>query len=116
MDVCGVFAVEREREFVGRFHAKKCQRSQLSGLAMDVITDNAIRFQRAQHEISDGIVAYSGEGDRAQAEPARANGDVGRATADHRIEAGGICEVSTDVLAEEIHVHPTEGDEVVCQL
>ncbi len=108
-----VFPIEGQRELGRGFDADKRQRSQLALYSRDEGGDHTCIGQIAEDEIADPVGPNRCEGDYLQAKSSRSDCDIGGTSTHHRIEAGNVLEVGSDLLCEQIHVGPADGDEVV---
>ena len=110
--VGAILAIEDQREGAGIAHAENGERGEALGVGRDAGHIDALADELLADEAPERLVADAGDQRRAQAEPGRADGDIGRAAADGFGEARGILQAAADLLAVEVDRGAADGDDV----
>ena len=110
--VGAVLAKEDERKCLAIANAQDHQRRQSLPVGDEMARVDALAPQLLADETAHGFIADPRQQRRSQAEPCRADGDIGRTAADIFVEARHVLEAPADLAAIEIDGYPSDGDEV----
>ena len=110
--VGAVLAIEDEREGLRIAHAEDDQGGQPLRVGEDAVGRDTLARHLLADEAAHMLVAHAGDDGGFQAQPRRADGDVGGAAADGLGEAGHVLEPAADLLAVEIDRRAADGDDV----
>ncbi len=110
--VGAVLAEEDQGKLLAIAHAEHDQAGQPPRIGAEVADVDAFAGQRLAHEAAHMLVADPGEHRRAQAQPRRAEGDVGGAAAEILGEGGHVLQPAADLLAVEIDRGAADADEI----
>ena len=110
--VGAIVAVEDQREGLVVLDREQHQRGQPLRVGGDAVERHAFARHLLADEAAHLLVADAGDEPRFEAEPRRADGDVGRAAAHRLGEGGDVLEPRADLLAVEIDRAAADGDDV----
>src|SRR2546426_9586957 len=111
--VGAVVAIEGEGKLVRRLNGHDDRARAMSGLARDEARVDRLAIEEVQDEIADFVVADGGQERGFESQSPRADGDVGRAAADVRVEAGDFGHRHADLVCVKIDRASPHGDYVV---
>ena len=110
--VGAIVAIEDQRKGLVVAHAEQNQRGQPRRIGVNAGDVDAFAGALLADEAAHVLVADAGDEPALEAEPRRADGDVGRAAADRLGEARHVFEAAADLGAVEVDGRAADGDEV----